>query len=68
MPELSRSQSLPCLNLFPGQGLLHSISLAFRYGSLSEIWEKEPERVDKHSRKMEEFEFAGKLNKRASFI
>ena len=47
MPELSRSQSLPCLNLFPGQSLLHSISLAFRYGSLSEIWEKEPERVDK---------------------
>ena len=47
MPELSRSQPLPCLNLFPGQGLLHSLPLAFRYGSLSEIWKKEPERVDK---------------------
>jgi len=47
MSELSRSQPLPCLNLFPGQGLLHSLPLAFRYGSLSEIWKKEPERVDK---------------------
>ena len=41
VPGLSRSWPLPCLNLLPGQGPLHSVLLPFTCWSLSEIRDKE---------------------------